>query len=394
MAEEATSVRGRGWVKFDGEEETEAGGRGGNTERPGSLEVTQSHSVDVDTLRRKSLSLESPARSSGRGTVSNSSSVVALSQVSLAEPRSGPPPQCDNGDGGGTLLPVNERFPWVTPATFRPELVPEELMAPCLSLTVEEYVSCLEKLTTDMRFTLYNILYKRILVIWIFSAFMVLIGILFSRKQGLMLFGLGVGWLMCNAMAIFLCMWVKLKLNAKLERCMAMVNNSMLKHNLILALDDRGKISCHKVNLCFLFFDAKECVSHLGKVLAEKADEQPGSGEVFDREAYLRETEGFDEVEVVVAGRNSVKVGGRSERAEKLFLHYCQRWAKDYLRRRLDWVVEDRYGDQDYGSNTSPRHLKGALCPCQYIEEHLKNKRQRESLNPCIFSKNPCQWCD
>ena len=85
-----------------------------------------------------------------------------------------------------TLLPVNERFPWVTPATFRPELVPEELMAPCLSLTVEEYVSCLEKLTTDMRFTLYNILYKRILVIWIFSAFMVLIGILFSRKQVLL----------------------------------------------------------------------------------------------------------------------------------------------------------------------------------------------------------------
>ena len=80
-----------------------------------------------------------------------------------------------------------------------------------------------------------------------------------------------------------------------------------------------------QVNLCFLFFDAKECVAHLGKVLAEKPDEQPGSGEVFDREAYLRETEGFDEVEVVVSGRNSVKVDGRSERAEKLFLHYCQR---------------------------------------------------------------------
>ena len=29
------------------------------------------------------------------------------------------------------------------------------------------------------------------------------------------------------------------------------------------------------------------------------------------------------------------------ERAEKLFLHYLQRWAKDYLRRRLDWVVDD-----------------------------------------------------
>ena len=84
-------------------------------------------------------------------------------------------------------------------------------------------------------------------------------------------------------------------------------------------------------------------------------------------------------MEVVVAGRNNVKVGGKGERAEKLFLHYAQRsasllnlllitvpraiglkvleamfqstclhvrWAKDYLRRRLDWVVEDRYGEQ------------------------------------------------
>jgi hypothetical protein len=126
-----------------------------------------------------------------------------------------------------------------------------------------------------------------------------------------------------------------------LERCMAMVNSGLLKHNLLLALDDRGKISCHKVrpapsifltssnqqvNLCFLFFDAKECVAHLGKVLAEKPEERSQeAGPVFDREAYLRETEGFDEVEVVVAGRNSVKVGGRSERAEKLFLHYAQR---------------------------------------------------------------------
>ena len=39
----------------------------------------------------------------------------------------------------------------------------------------------------------------------------------------------------------------------------------------------------------------------------------------------FRDEEGFDEVEVVVAGRNSVKVGGKGERAEKLFLHYAQR---------------------------------------------------------------------
>ena len=71
-------------------------------------------------------------------------------------------------------------------------------------------------------------------------------------------------------------------------------------------------------------------------------------------------------MEVVVSGRNSIQVGKRThERAEKLFLHYSQRWAKDYLRRRLDWVMEDLYGRQDYSSNTNPRHITSALCPCQ-----------------------------
>lgn len=41
------------------------------------------------------------------------------------------------------------------------------------------------------------------------------------------------------------------------------------------------------------------------------------------------------------------------------------RWAKEYLRRRLDWMVEDLYGRQDYSSNNNPRHIRTALCPCQ-----------------------------
>ena len=35
-----------------------------------------------------------------------------------------------------------------------------------------------------------------------------------------------------------------------------------------------------------------------------------------------------------------------------------------------------------------------SFSPFQYIEEHLKNKRQRESLNPFKQSLNPCYWCD
>lgn len=130
-------------------------------------------------------------------------------------------------------------------------------------------------------------------------------------------------------------------------------------------------------------------------VLSEKPDEN----DTFDRAAYLRETEEFEDLEITVVGASGTtstsRVEQRShERAEKLLLHYIQRWAKDYLRRRLDWVIEDLYGRSEYASNTNPRHLRTALCPCQYIEEHLRNKRQRESLNPCAVTSNPCHWCE
>merc|ERR1712051_385896 len=214
----------------------------------------------------------------------------------------------------------------------------------------------------DMRFTIYVMLYKRILVIWIVLAFVILLSLLFSGFQNIELFACGVVWLILNAGAIFFCMW--------------------------------GKISCHKVNLCFIYFDPSDCIKRLETVLAEKPEEANGDAPGFNREAYLRNEEQFEDVEVVVGGRSAVRIERGHERAEKLFLHYIQRWAKDYLRRRLDWVIEDLYGRSEYTSNTSPRHLRSALCPCQYIEEHLRNKRLRESLNPCAVSSNPCHWCD
>jgi hypothetical protein len=49
-----------------------------------------------------------------------------------------------NGDIVVTLLPVNTRWPWITPAQFRPELVPEELMAQGLTVRPKfiSYMAC------------------------------------------------------------------------------------------------------------------------------------------------------------------------------------------------------------------------------------------------------------
>lgn len=134
-------------------------------------------------------------------------------------------------------------------------------------LTVEEYVHAMELLVNDVRFTLYNICYKRILVCWIFLAFVVLMGFLFSGLSGLTQFTLGIVWLLLNAVAICVSMWLKLQLGKGLEKCLAGVNKQLMKHKLLVTLDDRGKMSCHKVNLCFMYFDTAPCVAQLQQVI-------------------------------------------------------------------------------------------------------------------------------
>ena len=51
--------------------------------------------------------------------------------------------QMDAGEVLVTLLPVNEKLPWITPARFRPELVPEELMAPALTVSLHLETLCI-----------------------------------------------------------------------------------------------------------------------------------------------------------------------------------------------------------------------------------------------------------
>lgn len=265
-----------------------------------------------------------------------------------------------NGDVIVTLLPINSRFPWITPAVFRPELVPEELMAQGLTLTVEEYVQAMELLVNDVRFTLYNVCYKRILVVWITLAFIVLLSLLFSGSNGGTLFGLGIGWLILNAGAIFLSMYLKFKLQRNLERCLAQVNKQFLRHKIVLALDDRGKISCHKVNLCFIFMDSAPCIARLQTTI-DQQERDPASG--WEQRMDITAND------IVIQGNRTTRLSRKQGRAEQLYLRYIQRWGKDFLRRRLDWTI-----DEVMGNPANPRHLQNALCPCQYAEDIMANK--------------------
>lgn len=160
----------------------------------------------------------------------------------------------------------------------------------------------METLVNDYRFTLYNICYKRILCCWIIFAFSVLMGLLFSGLNGIALFSLGVGWLFLNASAIFLCMWLKLRLSRGLERCIAAVNRQLLRHKIVVVLDDRGKISCHKVNLCFMYYEPARCIKYLNDFIARS--EQNGVPIEAGWEARLD----VEVNDIVIQGSNTTRV--------------------------------------------------------------------------------------
>lgn len=178
-----------------------------------------------------------------------------------------------------------------------------------LQLTVEEYVHAMETLVNDFRFTLYNVCYKRVLLVWVLFAFAVLLGLLFSGLKGMALFTLGVVWLFLNAAAIFMCMWIKLRLSRGLERCLSQVNKQLLKHKIILALDDRGRISCHKINLVFIYYNPESCVSYLNDFI--ERSEQSGSTIPAGWESRLD----VDVNDYVIQGSNTTRVSRKKVRS-------------------------------------------------------------------------------
>jgi hypothetical protein len=284
-----------------------------------------------------------------------------------------------NGDVIVTLLPLNQSCSWLTPAAFKPELVPEELMAQSLSLTVEDYVTAMQVLTNDLRFNLYITLYKRILVIWIALGFIVLLALLFSGVKGLALFGGGVLWLIINALGIFATMWIKIKLYHLLERCISHVNGMLYKYNILVGVDDRGKISCHKINLVFIYFDVTYCIKFL-KDMLENDNQTPNTEQATNRSnlSFINPSHlDIDTSDIVITGPTPKSLSQKEKYAEKLLLRYSQRWVKDFVRRRIDLNLPlhaDAAGVNVTALPSNPRHCISSRCLCQFIEEHLKFK--------------------
>ncbi|RWS07066.1 uncharacterized protein B4U79_04036 [Dinothrombium tinctorium] len=340
--------------------------------RPSSLSLKTSHTT-VNMESPNPPNVESPIITA---TVSNQLHNIPLKDMTNnVAATSSSSKSFKNGDIIVSLLPQNTHCAWTTPASFKPELVPEELMAPGLRLTVEDYVNAIQILVNDYRFKLYIIFYKRILVVWIALGFVVLLSLLFNGVKGMALFGGGVLWLIINALGIFLTMWIKLKLYHMLERSVARVNETFIKHNILLGVDDRGKVSCHKVNLTFVYFDVRYCIKYLNDMLEndKRLEESAAANQTLPPLNFSQNE--IDASDIIITGSSPTRLSQKEKYGEKLLLRYSQRWVKGFVRSRIDLNVPI-HGDASVESTAPlpPRHCQKSRCLCQYIEEHLRFK--------------------
>lgn len=317
-------------------------------------------------------STSSPSADNVNSNTNESQLSSEMQTIPLKQMSRSPSKSFNNGDVIVSLMPLNNHCAWLTPATFKPELVPEELMASSLQLTVEDYVGAMQTLVNDYRFNLYIIFYKRVMVVWVVLGFIILLSLLFSGARGLPLFAGGIVWLIVNAFGVFFSMWIKCKLMRMLERCIARVNEIFYKNNILLGVDDKGKISCHKINLVFVFFDSTYCIKYLNDLIANEERSRETSNQItMPNLNHLRSD--IDATDIIVTGSTPTKYSQREKFGEKLLLRYSQRWIRDHNRSRATLTVP-LYPDGTDFTPISPRHCATSRCPCQYIEEHLKFK--------------------
>ncbi|OQR76332.1 hypothetical protein BIW11_07840 [Tropilaelaps mercedesae] len=228
------------WVKFE-EDET---GEGAATIQPSSIEVVATKTLQQQAIAKDPNQLGRAVLEKAKNGTNSTNKDHSEIRIEPFEFRPSPPrspvitelaggvamagsnvstrtnseDKFVNGDIICTVLPSNKSCAWVTRAKFPPNLVPEEIMDTSLTITVEDYVLALQILTNDVRFTLYNVLYKRVLLLWMFTGFVILLSLLFSGTRGLALFGGGVFWLIVNAVGIFAFMYIKLKVGRSSER--------------------------------------------------------------------------------------------------------------------------------------------------------------------------------
>ncbi|CAK5069643.1 unnamed protein product [Meloidogyne enterolobii] len=274
----------------------------------------------------------------------------------------------DDGEGdknseelkNGKLLvivyPSNAHCAWLVPPKYdykMPSKLANNKQIEFPQITFEDII---RTISNDLRFFSYAVIYSRLTPIWLIFSIIILLAVLASSPAGggfpILIFT--IVWLLMLLLGLLLCVFIRKYIVLSLRNLMKDVNKiSFLQYKILIGVQDRGQLSCHKVALMFIFLDPNGCKEEIIKQLRI----------YYGRFSPTATQKPFTEDELL-------------SEAENLLCHYSQEYAKAYMKRRFILPARPTEGVSEY----RPKHCQRNLCLCQFIErEHFNKKSEKES---------------
>uniref|UniRef100_A0A914W7G2 Transmembrane protein 268 n=1 Tax=Plectus sambesii TaxID=2011161 RepID=A0A914W7G2_9BILA len=266
------------------------------------------------------------------------------------------PTAFENGKIVTTILPENDCMPWLVPARFDPYKMPKTLISDQLTMPVEDYVTAMELLTNDYRFRAYTVFYRRLISIWIVMCLVILLILLFSSPSqgGLLVFLLVLAWMLLVAVGLVICLLIKKQINTGLHHCVRSANKILIRHNLLVGVEDRGKLSCHKIAIHFIYFRTSDCMSKIMQMQSQ-----------YEQTVGVPTATTSPSVASVSIDMHRPE-GLLVERAKILVLKFSQSYVKALAKRTIRFPTRPTEGVSEF----SPRHCTKSLCLCQYLQKY------------------------
>lgn len=101
---------------------------------------------------------------------------------------------------------------------------------------------------------------------------------------------------------------------------MARVNKQLLRHKILVILDDRGNFSGRKVNLCFLYFKPTPCIDYLNDFMDKHEHNNGATNSTTTTAEYGWENRlDITMDDIIIQGSNTTRVSRKQVRDFVLF---------------------------------------------------------------------------
>uniref|UniRef100_A0AC35FR82 Uncharacterized protein n=1 Tax=Panagrolaimus sp. PS1159 TaxID=55785 RepID=A0AC35FR82_9BILA len=248
-----------------------------------------------------------------------------------------------NGKIIANISPINERMAWIVPPIYNCTKIHPAVAS--AGLPEEIYSQVMRQITEDIRFKTYIIGFSRVLPFWIiFSIFILLFLLITSPEGGFWVMVMTFFWMLMLFVGIFFCIIIRKHLRIGLAELVGEANKHLLHYNLIAGVQDRGQLSCHKVVIIFMFYESKECI--------------------VDIEKLLRIANSTAKPKPILMTHDEM-----ASRCDSLLRAHIQPYIKSFVKQRLLFPTRPAEGVSDF----RPKHCQKNHCLCQFVEEEYFN---------------------